>query len=487
VFQQLFQLVQSIFKRSPAFSNLARFAGRNREFLAAVRVVSPACEAKDAGEAFLEEINRVVAEGDYARLTSLLDGLRPFLNPDQSRNARRFWTALTADCRIMSEDRFRAGEMNSLWGVTPILSLRAGVAADRALNVNAHSLVFNTYHTSSNFDFVFSKIQARLITERGQDWILFRWLVLMWAIANFDIFHLYNDRGIVEPAGGYGSSRFGIAIKEMEIYRQAGKRLYTYAYGADHRTRQKTLALGKWSFCSECPDPGVYCVCDDVGGANMLKVIKKHATAMIAHGLAMKLIPGARNVPYLTVDFNKFTARRSPNSLRKRFVVGHFPNHGYFKGSKYLKAAIDALQAEGHPIELLQLSGKPNSEILEAMQEIDVLVDQLISGSFGLTAVEAMASGCPVICYLHDGIAVADRDACPIIEANPDTIKDVLHRLIADRTRLSEAGAAGPQYVKKNYSVEALSKHLADLYVATADLPEPLKTLIGETAKELNS
>ncbi|QOZ33063.1 hypothetical protein XH92_16445 [Bradyrhizobium sp. CCBAU 53421] len=377
--------------------------------------------------------------------------------------------------------------MNSLWGVTPIVNLSAGVAADRALGVNASSLVFTTYHTSSNFDFVCSELQARLVAERGEDWFLFRWLMLIWAIANFDFIHLYNDRGIIEPAGGYGSPRFGIAVREMEIYRQAGKRLYTYAYGADHRTREKNMALGKWNFCSECPDPGVYCVCDDAGGAAMLRVIREYSTAVVAHGLAMKLIPGARNVPYLTVDVKKFSPRRSWSQTDGKLVVGHFPNHGYFKGTKYLEGAIHALQAEGHAVELLQLSGKPHHEILEAMQTVDVLVDQLISGSFGLTAVEAMASGCPVICYLHDGVAVADREACPVIEANPDTIKEVLHQFIVDRTRLSRAGAAGPEYVRKNYSVEALGAHLADLYVATADLSKPLKATLAERAKALNS
>jgi glycosyltransferase involved in cell wall biosynthesis len=485
---KVFHSVRSIFKLgSNESTRLSRFAKGNRKFRAAVHAVFPDSDPEDPGKTLLEEINQFVVTQDYARLTFLLERLGPFLNPALSREALKFWSALEADCRMITEMRLSRGEMNSLWGVTPIVNLSAGVAADRALGVNAQSLVFNTYHTTSNFDLVFAEIQARLIAERGDDWKLFRWLILIWVIANFDVVHLYNDRGIIEPAGGYGSPRFGIAIREMEIYRAAGKRLYTYAYGADHRTREKTLALGKWSFCSECPDPGAYCVCDDTGGAAMLKVIKEHATAMISHGLAMKLIPDARNVPYLTVDLNKFTARRSQDRTRGKLVVGHFPNHGYFKGSKYLEAAIHALQAQGHAIELLQLSGKPNSEILEAMQEIDVLVDQLISGSFGLTAVEAMASGCPVICYLHDDVGIADRDGCPIISANPDTIRDVLHGLILDRSPLSAAGAAGPPYVKKNYSVEALGKHLADLYVSTANLPSMIETKIAESAKALHS
>ncbi|MGY3488962.1 glycosyltransferase involved in cell wall biosynthesis [Bradyrhizobium sp. USDA 4011] len=486
MFSKLFRSAYCLFEGT-RFPNLSQFARKNQNFGAAISALSPAQRRGRIDRAIFENVNLAVAEGNYALLAALLDALRPFLNPDQSSEAHDFWSALVADCRVLAEDRLLRGELNSLWGVTPIVSLRECVAADRALGTNAHSLVFTTYHTSSNFDFVLSELQERVIAERGEDLYRFRWLVLIWAIANYDIFHFYNDRGIVEPAGGYGSPRFGIAVREMEIYRRAGKRLYTYAYGADHRMREQTLALGEWNFCSECPDPGLYCVCDDAGGAAMLRVIREYSTAVIAHGLAMKLIPGARNVPYLTVDVSGLSPGQPQGSKDGKLVVGHFPNHAYFKGTKYLQRAIDSLQAEGQAVELVQLSGKPRNEILEAMQKVDLLVDQLISGAFGLTAVEAMALGCPVVCYLHDGVAVADREACPVIEANPDTIEEVLRQLISDRTRLSEARAAGPRYVRQNYSVEALGRHLADLYVATADLPERLKTRIAESARSLNS
>ena len=96
------------------------------------------------------------------------------------------------------------------------------------------------------------------------------------------------------------------------------------------------------------------------------------------------------------------------------------------------------------------------------MGEIDVLVDQLVSGSFGLTAIEAMAMGRPVICYLHDGIQIFAPEECPVIRANPDTIEDVLAHLSHDQ--LEAAGRAGREYVKKYYSIAALAEHLSRLY-----------------------
>jgi glycosyltransferase involved in cell wall biosynthesis len=133
----------------------------------------------------------------------------------------------------------------------------------------------------------------------------------------------------------------------------------------------------------------------------------------------------------------------------------------------------------------LQLGGKPNSEILKAMVEIDVLVDQLVSGSFGLTTVEAMALGCPVICYLHDSVDIAEPESCPVIPANPDTIEDVLRSLLNHRERLLRAQKMGPLYVRRNYSIQSLARHLAALYRDTANLPENLLVMIDSNAKDL--
>lgn len=413
---------------------------------------------------FFQTLHDAVTAADSNALFLMLDALRPFLDPSQNIDASQFWDALVADCDEIAQKRLRSGKIRTVWGVTPIVNLRSGVAADRMIGSEAESLVFNQFYITADFDVVLSAVQDRIVAERSGDTYLFRWLVLIWALKRYDVFHLFNDRGIVEPAGGYGSPRFGISVQEMEIYRRAGKLLFTYAYGADHRLRNKTLSLGKWTFCTECPEPGKFCVCDDVGGEKMLATIRSYATAMIAHGLSMEIIPGARNIPYIGVDIDDFpeVKRREPLSgapLR----VGHFPNHEYFKGSKYLRQAIENLQAKGRAIELVTLSGVHRSEVLKMMGEIDVLVDQLVSGSFGLTAIEAMAMGRPVICYLHDGVQIAAPEECPIIRANPDNIEDVLARL--NNEHLESAGRAGREYVKRHYSIASLAEDLSRLYL----------------------
>src|SRR6266404_5386929 len=305
---------QTLFKgrRDSKFQNLESFAHGYPAFLEAVHSFAPDVLPKNVGSALFQSLSSAIVNADHDVLILMIDCLRYYRDPDLGSGAGPFWNALIADCRNITASRIARKQIRTLWGVTPIANLNCCVAADRNLGFESHSLVFNSYYISSDFDIVLSSIQDRIVVDRPEDTYLFRWLVFIWALVNYDIFHLFNDRGIIEPAGGYGSPRFGIALREMEIYREAPKRLYTFAYGADHRLRNKTLAMGKWSFCSECPDPGKFCVCDDEGGALMLETIRQHATSMVAHGLAMQIIPGAVNIPYLCVDVKEIRRQKSP-------------------------------------------------------------------------------------------------------------------------------------------------------------------------------
>lgn len=415
---------------------------------------------------------------DVPAIVSIVEALGPALLAREGEPAEPlFWDAVVSEARSQSLLRRRRGSIRSLWGVTPINMLRELVEADRRLGSEAESVVFSHYYITSSFDVQLKPYDDAFGSVHGKHWRAYRYLVLVWSLLRYDHFHLFNDRGLLDPAGGYGSDNFGIALHEMDLYRAAGKKLYTYAYGADHRTRLKTLAGGKFNFCMDCPQPGKFCVCDDVGGERMLSEIRSRATMMLTTGLSVHAIGGSRNLYYTVVDTDvmKPPAISAPATRSSTLRVGHFPNHGFFKGTAYLQKAVGVLQAEGLPIELDLISGVPHAEVIERMQSIDVLVDQLISGAFGLTALEAMAQGKPVICHLRPGVALADLDNCPIIRAEPDTIADVLRSLVAQRDGLSKVGTASREYVVRNYSIDAFARRLAGLYVDTAGLSPPAR------------
>jgi glycosyltransferase involved in cell wall biosynthesis len=83
--------------------------------------------------------------------------------------------------------------------------------------------------------------------------------------------------------------------------------------------------------------------------------------------------------------------------------------------------------------------------------DADIVIDQLLLGSYGVAACEAMAAGRAVIGNVDDHVREVVRQASgfelPIIQATPDDLEQVLARLACDPSELSEAARRGPSFV----------------------------------------
>lgn len=451
------------------------------------KLVAPLCRQFDAarfGNTLYEALDtefRLRAgrpSNQFITVVDVLSGL--FANPVSEE---AFWEALATDAAALTNKRIAHFSLRSVWGVTPIVGLQEMASADRQCGVDAASVVFGTYYTTSSFDLNLATHQDQILEKKPDLFEVFRKATLAWALLRFDIFNLYSDRGFMEPAGGYGSDRFGIPLKEMDLYAAADKRFYPYVYGADVRTRRATLAQGQYNFCMHCPDVGVHCVCDDEAGRSIRTEIAKRATVPIGAHLSMDYIPGAYNMYSLIVDTEVIKPRRTPVRDSRPLRIGHFPNHRFFKGTDYLEKAVQRLQQKGVEVELVLISGLSNSEVLKEMAKLDVLVDQLIGGSFGLTAVEGMAQSIPVVCYLRDDLDILARQDAPIIEADPGSIEHVLQVLaVMDTKMLQDIGQRSREYVLRHYSILSFAARLSRLYVETAGFPAPINNVLQGVA-----
>ena len=104
-------------------------------------------------------------------------------------------------------------------------------------------------------------------------------------------------------------------------------------------------------------------------------------------------------------------------------------------------------------VELMLVEGVPHSKVKELYAHADLAVDQLLIGWYGGFAVEMMALGKPVVCYIRkeDLKFIPDqmRDDLPIVNANPDTIYEVLSRVAEQRDQLHLTGERGRAYVER--------------------------------------
>jgi hypothetical protein len=366
----------------------------------------------------------------------------------------------------LTRRRLVRGEPRSLWGVTPILTLPLKAKADRALTFRSDSLVFQTYYISQEFDINLNRWSS--LAGRFGLQVLFDYSILSWALLRYDVFHYFYDRGLMCSDG-----RMGVNQIELDILRAAGKRVYLYAYGADVRRREETLALGKWNFCTECPNPGLYCACSPDQAPRIARIASK-ATASLALGDMLTYIPNVRNMHYWPIDTEKLPDdRKLELEPTGPFKIAHAPNHSHFKGSHYLESVIQILQSEGHPIEYVRVQGIPNTEVLSVFRKVDLVADQFIGGAFGYTALEAMALGKPVLTYVRAAFLVETPEECPLINTTPDTLLEVLRWCIENRALLQRIGEQGKAYVRRWHSTEAMAARLGQLYEDTAGFPEP--------------
>jgi glycosyltransferase involved in cell wall biosynthesis len=149
--------------------------------------------------------------------------------------------------------------------------------------------------------------------------------------------------------------------------------------------------------------------------------------------------------------------------------IVHAPSNRRAKGTEHVVAAVERLQAENVPVELELVEGLTHVEAQRLYAQADIVVDQLLVGWYGGFAVEMMALGKPVVAYVRDEDLVHIPDAMraelPVISATPDTITDVLRRLVTDEgRRLPELGRRGRAYVERWHDPRAIAGRLKGVY-----------------------
>jgi glycosyltransferase involved in cell wall biosynthesis len=153
------------------------------------------------------------------------------------------------------------------------------------------------------------------------------------------------------------------------------------------------------------------------------------------------------------------------NDLSHPLRILHAPNHRSVKGTSQFIRAVEELQKEGVAVELAVIEKMPNEQLREEMQRADIIADQLLIGWYAVFAIEGMALGKPVICYLRDDLidlyvasGLLEENELPLVNASPANIKQVIKNLSMDRSKLKEMGRHSRAFVEKHHSIESLGK-----------------------------
>jgi len=196
-----------------------------------------------------------------------------------------------------------------------------------------------------------------------------------------------------------------------------------------------------------------------------LRRIKKYATELFSIGDMTEYTLGSNNeLFFFPVDLNEIPYVGTKPDNRDTVNIVHAPNHRHYKGTDYLLQVVDKLQREGFKLELVLVEKIPNREALRLYEQADIVADQFLIGGHGILAIEAMALGKPVICYIRKQEYLLQPEECPIVNANPDNLEEVVRYLVENPEKRCELGRLGRSYVEKYFSIEVFSKRLKKMY-----------------------
>lgn len=145
----------------------------------------------------------------------------------------------------------------------------------------------------------------------------------------------------------------------------------------------------------------------------------------------------------------------------------HSPSQKEGKGTYRIREIIRSLENKGHDIQYIEISGRPNSEVLEELECCDFVIDQLYS-DYPLAgfATEAAFFGKPAVIgsYYADRIhRDLPKKYIPVSEfCHPDDIENIVEKLIMDKKYRKRAGKEAKKFVEENWEAEVVAgKYLA--------------------------
>lgn len=169
------------------------------------------------------------------------------------------------------------------------------------------------------------------------------------------------------------------------------------------------------------------------------------------------------NIHYtrVAIDINKY--RYIDKTNNEKLLIVHAPTSPEVKGTSYILKAIEDLKIK-YNFDFKLVQGMKHEEAIKIYEKADIIIDQILIGSHGVFAVEAMAMGKPVICWISDFMKEKYPKELPIISANPDNFKEKLEYTIKNKDMLAEIGLKGRKYVEKYHDRKIISNNLYNIY-----------------------
>lgn len=171
-------------------------------------------------------------------------------------------------------------------------------------------------------------------------------------------------------------------------------------------------------------------------------------------------IPAARWLP-LSVDVEAWQGGREILADDELPVVLHIPSRREppIKGTQHIEPVLEDFERRGL-IHYLRPATVPHTQMRSLVHSADIVVDQILTGSYGVAAVEAMAAGRVVMGYVGDMTLAQLPESPPIVEAPPADFARALETTLNAREASRDRAARGVVYARRWHDGRAAAEAL---------------------------
>jgi len=243
-------------------------------------------------------------------------------------------------------------------------------------------------------------------------------------IDDFDIIHVH---------GGVGYAGMYYWLKKTF----GGKKIVIHFHGSDIRIKANTKfsSVGNILLVST---PDLLKCGNNVGGKELIHI---------------------PNPSYLEKMKPVGVEKRTPLAEKDKIVIAHMPTLRKFKGTEEIIKAVKKLKKK-YPIELNLIENADHHTAQKRLKASDICIDWVSKkfDIYGMVSIEAMSYGIPTICRFNP-----DYYNPPIINAEPNNIKEKIEELINDRALYLKTSRKSRKYVEKVHDVrkvvDKIEKH----------------------------
>ncbi|MCY7289632.1 MAG: hypothetical protein LH624_15660 [Cryobacterium sp.] len=267
-----------------------------------------------------------------------------------------------------------------------------------------------------------------------------------WQRAEFQAVLGYSHVLIEAERPLFGSLFDRNVAREAESLRTHGLSVAFIAHGTDIRSARRHLATTPWSYFSDDPEQTAALQAD--ADRNIALLINQESPVFVSTPDLIDDVPRALWCPVVVTPARWLSSR--PAMKEPVPLVWHAPSMSRVKGTHLISETMQGLHREGR-VKYSERRGIPAEQMPQHISTTDILLDQFRTGSYGVAACEGMAAGRVVLGHVlpqvRDRVRTMTGMELPVVEATPDTLRDVILELIANPAWARSCAAAGPRFV----------------------------------------